>query len=71
MPNIVFEVCGNGFLYKMVRLLTGTLINIGRGKLSPEYILTLLDTKNTETATFAVPAKGFSWIIYAMMNNIK
>ncbi len=58
MPNIVFEVCGNGFLYKMVRLLTGTLINIGRGKLSPEYILTLLDTKNTETATFAVPAKG-------------
>ena len=58
MPNIVFEICGNGFLYKMVRLITGTLINIGKGKFPPEYILTLLDTKNTETATFAVPAKG-------------
>lgn len=58
IPNITYEVCGNGFLYKMVRLLTGTLIEIGKGRHSPEYMLELLNTSSNKRATFAVPAKG-------------
>lgn len=34
--QIVFEICGNGFLYNMIRIIAGTLIDVGKGKLPPE-----------------------------------
>ncbi len=55
--EIVYTVCGNGFLYKMVRLMVGTLVEIGRGKYEPEYIAKLL-SDNTLRATVAAPARG-------------
>lgn len=58
MPSIVFSVTGNGFLYKMVRLMTGTLLDIGKGKHEPEYIKRLLEEKGGIRAVTAVPAKG-------------
>lgn len=58
MPKLVFSVTGNGFLYKMVRFMTGTLLDIGKGKHEPEYIKYLLDKKGAEKAVTAVPAKG-------------
>lgn len=39
-----FEVTGNGFLYNMVRILVGTLLDCGRGKISEEDIRTALKT---------------------------
>ena len=33
---VVIRVCGNGFLYNMVRIIAGTLIYVGIGKIKPE-----------------------------------
>jgi tRNA pseudouridine38-40 synthase len=38
LPLIVFEVMADGFLYNMVRAIVGTLMEIGRGKQSPEFL---------------------------------
>ena len=46
--NGLVRICyhGNGFLYNMVRILTGTLIEIGLGKMSPGYIIEILAQKD-------------------------
>lgn len=55
---IEIEVCGNGFLYNMVRIIVGTLINAGNGKLKPEDIENIILNKNREYAGMTVPAHG-------------
>lgn len=56
--DIKITVCGNGFLYNMVRIMTGTLVAAGKGEISAEDIkrslLTGLRPKNVKT----FPAKG-------------
>ena len=49
---------GNGFLYNMVRILTGTLLEIGTGEREPEEIPEILASHRREQAGFLVPAKG-------------
>lgn len=49
---------GNGFLYQMVRILTGTLLQVGKGKIAPEEIPIILQKKNREYAGPTVPGKG-------------
>ncbi len=48
---------GEGFLYKMVRLLTGTLIQVGLGELNPEDVLNILEREDKYIGT-AAPAHG-------------
>ena len=48
---------GNGFLHHMVRILVGTLIEVGRGERSPESMPELFGAKR-EQAGFLAPAKG-------------
>ena len=48
---------GNGFLHNMVRILVGTLVEVGRGERSPESIPELFGNKRAE-AGFLAPAKG-------------
>lgn len=48
--ELIFTFRGNGFLYKMVRILVGTLIKIGRTKLPAETILTILESQNRNNA---------------------
>ena len=48
---------GNGFLHNMVRILTGTLVEVGRGERSPDSIPELFGSKRAE-AGFLAPAKG-------------
>lgn len=48
---------GNGFLYNMVRILTGTLVEVGRGARRPETIPELFGAKR-EQAGFLAPAQG-------------
>lgn len=49
---------GNGFLYNMVRIMTGTLIEIGLGIRNPDDIITALDNPDRSLAGHTAPAKG-------------
>ena len=51
------DFTGNGFLYNMVRILVGTLIEVGRGERNPESIPALFGGKRAE-AGFLAPAQG-------------
>lgn len=56
--GVYLEFEADGFLYKMVRNMTGTLIKIGLSKILPEEISTILKAKDRKKAPFAAPAKG-------------
>lgn len=49
---------GNGFLQNMVRIMTGTLLEVGYGKRLPEDIMLILDAKDRRKAGFTAPACG-------------
>ncbi len=53
---VIYHVSGNRFLRGMVRLLTGTMLKVGRGKLSLDEFSGLF--KGEEKCGFSVPAKG-------------
>ena len=55
---IVFSVTADGFLYNMVRIMTGTLVAIGKGKLPPEAITEMLLLKNRVLAGETAPPDG-------------
>ena len=55
--KIVLRFTGNGFLYNMVRILTGTLIEVGRGHRTPESVAGLFGARR-EQAGFLAPAQG-------------
>ena len=55
---LTFSFQGNGFLYHMVRILMGTLLEVGEGKRTPESVKTVLEGKVREQAGPLVPAKG-------------
>ena len=56
--TIVIQVTGNGFMYKMVRGIVGTLIQIGRGKLSTDSTSGILSARNRIYAGPTAPASG-------------
>ncbi|WP_313529662.1 tRNA pseudouridine(38-40) synthase TruA [Anaerotignum sp.] len=58
--KITIAFHGNGFLYQMVRILTGTLIEVGEGKCKPEEIPSILTALDREKAGFTAPAKGLT-----------
>ena len=49
---------GNGFLYNMVRILTGTLIEVGRGMRKPEEMKMIIEAQDRGAAGFTAPAQG-------------
>lgn len=53
-----FEICGNGFLYNMVRIIVGTLVDVGRGRLTTENVQQLLNGNERKNAGKTMPAKG-------------
>ena len=55
---IEFRVSANGFLYNMVRILTGTLIAVAEGRLAPEDIDGLTAAKDRSRAGITVPSRG-------------
>ena len=59
--EIRFSFTGNGFLYNMVRIMVGTLLEIGRGERNPESIPDLFGAKR-EMAGALVPASGL-WLM--------
>lgn len=49
---------GSGFLYNMVRILTGTLLEVGSGQRSAESVKTALESLDRDQAGFTAPAQG-------------
>lgn len=56
--DIVISYTGNGFLQNMIRILTGTLIEIGSKRREVEEIPKILDGKNRELAGYTAPPQG-------------
>lgn len=59
---IRIRVTGNGFLYNMVRIIAGTLIEVGAGKRKPEQILEMLEATDRQCAGPTAPACGLTMI---------
>ena len=55
---IRIRVCGDGFLYNMVRSISGTLLYVGSGKLAPEDVPRILESRDRELAGPTLPACG-------------
>ena len=56
--RVVIEYDGTGFLYHMVRILTGTLLEVGSGQRKPEEAAEALRTKDRLQAGVLAPARG-------------
>lgn len=56
--RIYIELTGNGFLYNMVRIISGTLVEVGLGKIKPEEIKTIIESKDRQKAGKTLPAHG-------------
>ncbi len=55
---ISFRVRGNGFLYHMVRIMVGTLIEVAEGKISPDGIPAIIEAKDRRAAGMTAPPDG-------------
>jgi len=56
--SVTIEFDGNGFLYKMVRLMVGSLVQCALGKMKIEEIAARLHSARVESTRFAAPAEG-------------
>jgi tRNA pseudouridine38-40 synthase len=55
---ITFAVAADGFLYNMVRIMAGTLIDVAHGRIAPDAIQGILAAKNRSAAGFTAPPQG-------------
>lgn len=58
--EIRIRVTGNGFLYNMVRIIAGTLIEVGRGAIEPTEVKRILEARDRNQAGPTAPAKGLT-----------
>ena len=56
--TVIFTVAADGFLYNMVRILTGTLISVAREKISPDDIPKIIESRDRTKAGVTAPADG-------------
>ena len=56
--DIKFVVCGNGFLYNMVRIMVGTLLKVGYGRATLDDVKKMLETGKRELGGRTLSAKG-------------
>ena len=56
--KIYVELTGNGFLYNMVRIIVGTLVDVGLGKINAEDIPEIIEAKDRKRAGKTLPAHG-------------
>lgn len=52
------EISGDGFLYNMVRIIVGTLVEVGQGKIAPENIAGIIESCDRQQAGHTAPAEG-------------
>ena len=56
--RVIIDIVGNGFLYNMVRIIAGTLLEVGIGKIKPEEISGIIESKERTKAGKTLPAHG-------------
>lgn len=59
---IKIRVNGNGFLYNMVRIIAGTLIEVGKGNIEPEQMEDIIKSADRKKAGPTAPAKGLKLV---------
>lgn len=59
---ITIRISGSGFLYNMVRIIAGTLLQVGRGFYPPEHMEEILDARDRAAAGPTISAKGLTLI---------
>ncbi len=60
--KVDIAVTGNGFLYNMVRIIAGTLVYVGMGKLTPEDVKDIIDSKDRTKAGKTLPPEGLTLV---------
>lgn len=65
--EIAIRVCGNGFLYNMVRIIAGTLMEAGRGSRRPEEMREILAARDRKAAGPTAPACGLTLVKYEII----
>lgn len=61
---LLIRVSGNGFLFNMVRIIAGTLLEVGKGKLKPEQVKEILEAKDRQAAGPTAPARGLTLVSF-------
>lgn len=56
--EIVIRISANGFLYNMVRIICGTLLDVGKGIIVPEDISAIIDARDRKLAGSTLPPEG-------------
>ena len=56
--RIIIELEGNGFLYNMVRIIAGTIVDVGLGKIKPDEIPEIISSKDRTKAGKTLPPQG-------------
>ena len=56
--RIIIKLTGNGFLYNMVRIISGTLLEVGQGTIKPEEIEKIIQEKDRKKAGKTLPPQG-------------
>jgi tRNA pseudouridine38-40 synthase len=69
-PRLVIGVEGSGFLWNMVRIMVGTLVQVGMGTYRPEHITEMLHSQDRTASGHTAPAHGLflQWIRYTPRN---
>lgn len=65
--EIVIRVTGRGFLYNMVRIIAGTLMEVGRGQMPPERVKEILEACDRQAAGPTAPACGLTLMEYEFL----
>ncbi len=68
---VVFEITANAFLYNMVRIIVGTLLDVGKGRIEPQNVKKILAGKDRTLAEETVPACGLCLIAVRYPVNVK
>ena len=69
--EIAIIYTGNGFLQNMIRIITGTLIEVGDGRREPKEMIQILESKDRSMAGYTVPPQGLilEKVTYAKMGS--
>ncbi|NLM98063.1 MAG: tRNA pseudouridine(38-40) synthase TruA [Halanaerobiaceae bacterium] len=61
-PEVWIEITGSGFLYNMVRIIVGTLIEVSTGKIKIEDLDNIIRSGDRRLAGYTVPARGLTLV---------
>jgi tRNA pseudouridine38-40 synthase len=64
--RLIIGISGSGFLWNMVRIIAGTLVEVGRGRLSPDDVTRAIESRDRRLAGPTFPPTGLclEWIRY-------